>query len=144
MASVQITWRGLAELRAALRALPGELAAEAGREVTGAANDAAAAIRDAYPIGPGDDEHEGGNLRNGVKVVPKSAGRFGASAQVRSTSPHALLFENGTQTRQTALGYNRGAMPPAHVFVPTVVRRRRQMHTALIKIVEGAGFTIRE
>lgn len=144
MASVKLTWRGLQELITALRAIPEELAAEAQREVIRAANETAAAIRDAYPIGPGDDEHEGGNLKKGVKVVEKNAGRWGAAAQVRSTARHARIFESGTQARHTALGYNRGPMPAANIFVPAMIRRRRELHGALIAIVERAGFSIRE
>ena len=144
MASVKLTWRGLEELRAALRALPGELADAAQRAVMAAGNHAAAEIAAAYPVGPGTDQHEGGTLRRGVKAVPQTAGRFGAAVQVRSTARHARIFESGTQTRQTSLGYNRGAMPGANIFVPVMMRRRRELHRELIAIVQQAGFTIRE
>ena len=69
-----------------------------------AAHAAQAEIAAAYPIGPEGRFDNGkpikpGNLRRGVKVVVKEIGPYGVAAQVRSTAPHAWLFEHGTQAR---------------------------------------------
>lgn len=136
--SVELTWIGLDELKAALFNLPADLTAKAAGIVTESAEAAAAEIRAAYPEG------DTGNLRRGVKVGTKGArGAHTVRRVVRSTAPHATLFETGTQTRQTALGYNRGFMPGANIFVPVVVRRRRAMQEDLVRIVEQAGLDVR-
>jgi len=135
--SAALTLIGLDELRAALLALPGELTAKAVGIVSAAADGAAAEIKAAYPEG------ETGNLKRGVRVGTKGGGDFTVRRVVRSTAPHATLFETGTQTRQTALGYNRGFMPGANIFVPVVVRRRRAMFEDLVAIVEQAGLDVR-
>ena len=127
----RFVWQGLSELRAALRALPTELATNAADVVEGAADDAAARIVAAYP-------EKSGELRKGVQVI-KARGQFSTGAIVRNRSPHAHLFEAGTATRHTALGYNRGAMPPGRVFVPIVIRVRRQMERALMAVCKRAG-----
>jgi len=136
--SVELTWIGLEELKKALLDLPADLSARAAGIVEESAEAAAAEIRDAYPEG------DTGNLRRGVKVGTKGGrGEFTVRRVVRSTAPHATLFETGTQTRQTALGYNRGFMPGANIFVPVVVRRRRAMQEDLVWIVEQAGLDVR-
>jgi hypothetical protein len=136
MASVRLSFDGLSDLIAALKALPDALAAEAGKDVHDAANRAAEEVIAAYP-------EVTGNLKQHVKVVTKNAGRYGVVAQVRSTAKHADLYEFGTQARHTALGYNRGTMPPAKKFVPIMARYRRRMQDRLIKVVEAEGFTVR-
>jgi len=141
--SARFRFDGMAELIAGLRQLPADLAGEAGRVVIDAAEGAAAEIREKYPIGPGDDDYEGGNLKSHVKVVEKNAGQFGHVRQVRSSAKHAWIFESGTQTRQTALGYNRGFMPGANIFVPTVRRYRRAMYEDLREILRNAGLDVR-
>jgi hypothetical protein len=37
---------------------------------------------------------------------------FSAGAIVINRAKHAAIFENGTQARHTAIGANRGSMPP--------------------------------
>lgn len=135
--SAGFTFIGLDELRTALLNLPAELTAQAVGIVSAAADDAAAEIKAAYPEG------ETGNLKRGVRVGTRGGGDHTVRRVVRSTAPHATLFETGTQTRQTALGYNRGFMPGANIFVPVVVRRRRVMFEALVAIVEQAGLDVR-
>jgi len=119
--------------------LPRDLTARAVSIVEGEAAGAAAEIKAAYPEG------DTGNLRRGVRVgTPRNAKSDHAVRRVvRSTAPHATLFETGTQTRQTTLGYNRGFMPGANIFVPVVVRRRRAMFDQLVTIVEEAGLDVR-
>jgi hypothetical protein len=126
---------GLDDLRALLRRLPAELRDEATGIVQGSANAAAEEIRAAYP-------DRTGNLRDHVFVSTTVEGTFGVGARVRNTAKHAWLFENGTQTRQTALGANRGAMPAGNVFIPRVIRHRTEMMRALRAMVEAHGLTV--
>jgi len=136
--SATVTWIGLDELRAALLRLPADLTELAAAIVSQAADGAAEEIRAAYPEG------DTGNLRKGVRVGTARGQRdFSVARVVRSTAPHAHLFESGTQTRQTTLGYNRGFMPGANIFVPVVTRRRRDMEEDLIAVVEQAGIDVR-
>jgi len=135
--SATVTWIGLEELQAALLALPADLTELAAAIVAEAADGAAAEIKAAYPEG------DTGNLRRGVRVGTLATGPSSVARVVRSTAPHATLFETGTQTRQTALGYNRGFMPGANIFVPVVTRRRRAMFEDLVAVVEQAGIDVR-
>jgi hypothetical protein len=144
--SATITWIGLAELRAALKNLPAELTGNAAGIVRTAAATAAADIRAAYPEG------ETGNLRKGVRVSDKGGGVHTVRSVVRSTAPHAFLYEYGTQTRQTKAGAGRGWMfkkfglgprVGANVFVPIVERTRRQMFEALLPVLEKSGLDVR-
>jgi hypothetical protein len=133
MASVK--WSGLDELIADLRHLPADLALEASGIVVSAGNDAAQAIRDAYPERTGD-------LKNHVIVVPIDLGSFGAGVAVKNTSKLAYIFENGTQARHTSIGANRGSMPPGHVFVPRIIRYRRAMYDALKDLLVRHGLRV--
>lgn len=133
--SNKLSFQGLDEFRRQLRELPAELTAEASNEVRGAANGAAAEMKRNYPV------HEG-KLRDGVSIDPINAGRYGAGVIVKNTAKHAHIFENGSQTRRTRSGANRGAMPPGHVFVPAAIRARRTMFERLKAIVARAGFKV--
>ena len=135
MASVTLQLIGLPDLIAALRQLPPDLAAEGGAIVVAAADQAAEEIVAAYP-------ERTGNLKHGVKRIGDSKGT-GAFVRVVNTARHAHLFEFGTQSRQTAIGANRGAMPAGNVFIPIVVRRRRAMVDALVALLQRAGLTVR-
>jgi hypothetical protein len=144
--SATVTWIGLEELKAGLLRLPAELTELAEAIVVEASESAAAELRAIYPEG------ETGNLRKGVRVVKvtgkrmsaiKLSEQFTTGRVVRSTAPHAYLFETGTQTRQTELGYNRGSMPGANIFVPLMQQRRREMEEDLVAIVEQAGIDVR-
>jgi len=126
---------GLAELREALRRLPEELRDEARETITREAHAAKDEIYSAYP------DHSG-NLRDHLYVSETAGGRFGAAAVVRNTAKHAWIFENGSQTRQTAIGANRGAMPPAHLFIPTVIRHRRVMYRSLADLMRAKGLQV--
>jgi hypothetical protein len=129
-----LRFEGLDELRDALRALPTELTGEASHEIIGAANGAAADIKRAYPVGTG-------NLRDGVDVIHER-GPFHAGATVRNTSKHAFIFENGTQTRRTSQGWNRGAMPSGRVFIPRMIRARRRMYEQLKALLVRKGLSV--
>jgi hypothetical protein len=132
--------RGLDELRAALRNLPGDLAEEAAVIVEAQAAEAERSIEAGYPEGPT------GNLRRGV-VRESNRSKFGVAAIVRSRAPHAHLFEAGTKPRRTAKGANRGAMPPAaeaQRFVPKAIRARARMFSALKDLVRRAGLVVED
>ncbi len=124
--SASVQWTGLDELKAALRNLPEELAGEGGDIAESEANGAAADIRQGYA-----SHSRSGALAKGVRVTHVEKGKFSAGAIVKSAAKHASIFENGTQARHTDIGANRGSMPPGHVFVPAVVKRRRRMHERL-------------
>lgn len=131
--SSTFVWQGLEELKAQLRALPSELAAEASEIVLSSAQGAKNDMQ--YP-------RRTGNLADHVTVSTVAVGQFGAGAIVKNTSPHAAIYENGTQARHTAIGANRGSMPPGHVFVPAVVRRRRQMYERLKALLVAHGLAV--
>ncbi len=121
---------GLDDLREALRNLPSDLAAEASAIVVAAAE------------GAKSDMHYPGELGNHVSVSTVNEGAYGAGAVVRNASKLAYIFENGTQARHTSIGANRGAMPPGHVFIPAVIRRRARMWGALKALLERHGLTV--
>jgi hypothetical protein len=127
--SVTLRFEGLEALKAKLRALPEDLASEAQGLVEQTAHEAATAIQRAYP-------RRTGTLRNRVYVTHFPQGRFSAGAVVKNTAPHAALFESGTQARHTAIGANRGAMPPGHIFIPAMQRARRAMWDRLKALME--------
>jgi hypothetical protein len=133
MATNRIVWSGLEELKQQLRDLPAALAGEAGSIVLGAADGARADMH--YPRRTGD-------LADHLTITKVTTGPFGAGAVVRNTSKHASLFENGTQARHTAIGANRGTMPPGHVFIPAVIRHRRAMYAQLTDLLVRHGLIV--
>lgn len=139
--SVALKLEGFDELRAALRALPAELAGEAIAIVEKNAIDMMTEVRAVYRL-----HRRTGRLEGGVVVRRLSKSRFGAGIEVRSTAPHAYIVENGTQARHTSLGANRGSMPdsapPAHVFIPAAIRHRRTMREQLKALVERKGLIV--
>jgi hypothetical protein len=135
---VHLRLDGLRELREALLNLPKTLRDEARPLVTEAADTAEAAIAAGYP-------HGTGNLARGLRqVVASSEG--GVRVVLKNVSPHAQLFERGTELRHTSRGFNRGKMPaapPGQSFVARVIRERRRMVEGLIGIVESQGLKVR-
>lgn len=139
MSDNRLTFQGLEELREGLRNLPADLTAEASHIVEAAANGAAAEVRQNYAKGPT------GNLIAGVMVRPSAISTFSAGAIVESKSPHAWLYENGSQVRHTSSGANRGVMPPAppgRAFIPVMIKKRRQMQGQLIELLKRAGLQV--
>ena len=137
--SVSLKIHGINELKQALADLPANLKGQATAIVLDNAHAAANDIRSQYPTGLT------GNLKKGVKVVVKEVGPVGVAAQVRSSAPHAHLWEFGTEARHTKLGWNRGVMkrPPAPVFIPTMIKYRRLMYRKLAAIIEAQGLTVK-
>lgn len=135
MANNRIVWNGMEELKRDLRNLPESLAGDASSIVMQAAEGAAAFIRAGYP------EHTG-NLKRGVIVSRLDQGKVAAGAVVKNTAKHAWIFENGTQARHTKIGANRGSMPPGRVFIPRVIKARRQMYEHLLSMLQQHGLTV--
>lgn len=140
MSNNRLRLDGMAELKQALRNLPRHLTDEASRIVEDTAQGMQGEVVAEYKSKV--KQEVTGNLVNGV-VISRQSGGFTTGAVVKNRSPHAYIFEHGTQVRQTALGYNRGRMPPGRVFVPIAIRRRRQMVDELIAMVEREGFVVR-
>ncbi len=129
-----LTFDGLEDLREALRALPHELAQEAGDVIVETVNTAADEIVAAYP-------DRTGHLRGGVKFSVERS-EFGVVGTVKNTAKLAWIFELGSQARHTEIGANRGSMPPGHVFVPIVMKRRRRMYDQLKDVLAKAGLEV--
>jgi hypothetical protein len=139
MSNNRLVLNGLAELRDALRKLPYELKADAQHIVEGAANGAAAEVKQNYVRG------KTGNLIAGVSVRHSEVGSFGAGAIVINRAKHAWIYENGTQVRHTAKGAYRGVMPPAppgRAFIPVMIKKRRQMYQQLKDLLVRAGLQV--
>ncbi len=134
MSHNRFQFQGLQDLFEGLRNLPPELQAEGGEIVVAHAEAAQTEIQGAYPS-------RTGNLRDHV-TVKTVVGQFSTNAIVKNTAKHAVIFENGTQARHTDLGAARGSMPPGHVFVPVVIRRRRAMYEALKGLIAKKGLVV--
>jgi hypothetical protein len=119
----------------ALAALPVTLRDHAISIVRESADAAEATIRARYPVVTG-------HLRAGLRQVT-SKPRAAIQVQLINDAPHAMLYEYGTVFRHTKLGYARGRMPAAKVFLPEVWRARRAMLADLIHMVEAEGLTVR-
>jgi len=128
---------GLAELKAALRALPAELTREASNIIDASANSAAVEMRTEYG-----KHNVTGEIQGAVGVAHVDAGKYSAGAVVKNSSKLAVIFENGSQARHTALGADRGSMPAAHVFVPIMMRKRREMYRQLRALLERNGLVV--
>jgi len=130
----RFVWNGLEEFKAALRALPAELTDEASGIVEANANAVVAEIQAGYPVRTGD-------LRDHVAVTFTTS-HYATGAVVKNTSKLAYIFENGTQARHNKLGANRGSMPPGHVFIPAIIRRRRVMYEQLADLLTRHGLQV--
>jgi hypothetical protein len=133
--AAHVRFEGLEELRAALRALPATLVGEATGLVQAAAESAKADIVAAYP-------RRTGNLRDHVQVTTPIASAAGVVVVLRNTSKEARYFEHGSQVRHTAIGANRGSMPPGHVFEPRYQKWRRHMWDTLADLLRREGLSV--
>lgn len=136
MANNRLEWNGMEEFKAALRELPEELSGEGGDIVVSHAETAGDDVRAHYEAAA-----VTGNLAKHVRVevLSRSAG---AEAVVKSTAKHAHIYENGTQIRKNKAGKNLGAMPPANVFVPTMIRERKAMVEDLKHLMRTKGLEV--
>lgn len=133
-----VKWSGLEELKTHLRNLPSELTQEASPIVDHAAEVTKASLIQSYPVG------DTGKLRQGVSVK-LDEGASGVRATVISKSPHAHLWEFGTQVRATRQGWNRGKGPSHYNqgLIGIAMGWRRRMHQQLIDVVRKAGFDVK-
>jgi hypothetical protein len=123
--------------------LPDELKGEARHIVEAAANGAAAEIGAKYSV-------RTGHLRDGLQVRPSEVSHFGAGAILINRAKHAWLYDNGSQARhyttKSGARHDTGAMwgktPPTHVFVRTVIRKRRQMYEQLKDLLTRNGLQV--
>lgn len=133
--ATRFVFEGLEELKAELRELPAALAGEASGIVLTRGERAKQDILAAYP-------ERTGALRRGLKLRYLAMGQFGAGIELRNTAPHAQLYEVGSQARHTAIGANRGSMPPGNIFVPTISRQRRAMYGDLRDLLVRHGLEV--
>lgn len=131
MAKLAVKWDGLDTFKQELQVLTGDLVSEAENILITAAHEAAAAVRAAYP-------YRHGGLRGGMTVVP-SRGRTLAGAEVKNLAPHAIIYEDGTTTRATHQGYNRGRMLGTPTFRPITARYRDRALTAVTARIYAHG-----
>lgn len=127
MARTAVVWTGLNEYREQLRAMPQACTREAATMVEGAVNSAFVTISAVY----GAHRHTG-TLQRRLKIMPlRFRGELTTGLELRSGSPIAWLFDNGSQARHHASGKSTGTMwgrtPPTHIFKKTVVQKRREM-----------------
>lgn len=102
---MSVKWSGLDELKRDLMQNSNAMASEAHRLADVYAERAKLEIQNEYP-----DESTGtGNLKRGVRVKRSSGSGWRVYATVRSTAPHAHLYEYGTVNRSFN-GANRGRM----------------------------------
>lgn len=137
----KFAFSGLEELKAELRNLPAELKGEGTEIVMGAATRAKAEVHAIYAA-----HRVTGELAKGLTLTVEAIGPFGTRAVVRNRGNLAWLFENGSQTRQyiTVRGNKHvtGKMPPAHVFIPAMIRHRATMYQQLAALLERHGLTV--
>ena len=129
--TAKVTLTGFTELLTDLDAMrPQSLAEEAFEIVDDAVETAAASLIQAYPLG------ETGGLRRGVKKSVKQT-RTGVVGTVKSTAPHAHLWEFGSEVRATREGFHRGRMPSQynHGLVGIALRWRKRMRAQLVAIL---------
>jgi hypothetical protein len=133
--SNRLVWRGLDELRRGLDDLATTLTRRGEAIAAASAHAAEADIRRSYP-------RRTGALQQGLRVDVESAGPYAVRYVVRNTHPLAGVFEMGTAARHTALGANRGAMPPGRVFVPRMQRERRAMYEEMKAAIAAEGLVV--
>ena len=127
---------GLREMLLELRQLPEKAAAAGGALVEEHTNAAADSIIEQYP-------EVSGNLKAGVKRSVRRS-KDGATGRVVSSAPHAFIFETGTASRQTSLGYNRGPMPGRKIYIPTMQKERAALEHDLAQLLRSYGLEVVE
>jgi hypothetical protein len=133
--SVWFKWTGLDEEIAQFATLARDLTASAAPEVETAAQAAKTAIYAGYP-------RRTGNLKDHLAVVLHTDATR-TEAVVVNTSPHAAVFERGSQARHIAIGANRGSMPANPLFSATMIRWRRGLYSGPIpRVLTDMGLTV--
>jgi hypothetical protein len=134
-------WDGLKEFREELRKLPEECRGEAAKVVEGEVNAAYVTVKRVY------EAHRfTGFLSSKLAIQPlKVRGALTTGLVLKSGSPLAWLFDNGTQARHyitvNGVTHQTGRMPGFHVFGRTVAFTRRKIRNLLIEMVRRHGAT---
>lgn len=140
--SAKFRFDGLAALKAELDALPTNLTGEADKIVEGNANGAVLDLKRGYG-----DHIFTGKLLKMVTSAKVATGPFGVAVKVRSNSPLAWLFDNGSQARHKRSGASTGRMwgktPPTHLFVRTLIKARQELTTKLSDLLIRNGISVR-
>lgn len=136
--SVSFEWKGFDELLAAFQSLPKDLADEASPLAIDQATAAAFAIKGAWA-----SHRRSGEMDQKLRVSALKAGAYARGATVIDSSEHALWFENGTAARHTKQGWDRGAMPPAHIFGPALARARSRFYGDVAQLLQAHGMDVR-
>jgi hypothetical protein len=134
---MSVEWHGLEEYQALLKNFPASLVGETAHYADDAVNGAAVAIRQVYGA-----HRRSGNLQKRVTVSNMSRGQFVVGKVLKSTAPHAALFEYGSQARHTNIGANRGSMPATPTFVPTVQKFRRGLYAQVTALLVRHGAVV--
>ena len=133
--TVWFQWTGFTELVDQFATLARDLTTDAAPDVEAAAQAAKQTIYAGYPRRTGD-------LKDHLAVMLTTEGTR-TKAVVINTSPHAAVFERGSQARHTAIGANRGSMPANPLFSATMIRARRSLYaTPIPRVLEDMGLTV--
>jgi len=124
---------GLDAFKARLRQLPEDLKAESRGIVAEHVDAAESTIRAGYS-----GHRRSGNLEKGLYSNAKET-KFGVTSTLRNRAPHAWLFEVGTEMDRRG---GTGRMPAAKIFIPAVMKARRDMMRDLIDLVERHGLKV--
>jgi hypothetical protein len=128
-----MVWRGLREYLAELQKLPEEAKAEAAKQIEGEVNAAYVTVKRVYL-----DHQHTGTLAKRLTIAPMAGGLV-----LRSGSPIAWLFDNGSKARHWATGKSTGAMwgktPPTHIFAATVAKGRRRLTLLFKEMLKRRG-----
>jgi hypothetical protein len=145
MSQMQFVFEGLDELKAALRALPADLTAEAAHIVEGHANQAYLQIKTVYQA-----HRRSGLLAKMLTIAERKEKPDSYAVVIRSNDPIAWIFDNGSQARHWLRGNNKSTgtmwgktpMPPLHIFSGTMARERRGMWIDLKELLIRKGITV--
>lgn len=134
--SASFRFDGLADLYAALKTLPEDLARDAAPDVERFGEGAMSQIHNGYPSVTG-------HLREGLSLNISTEGAR-ARVEVRNDSPHALLFERGTEVRHWTTGKSTGRAPANPIFTATMMRARRGLLTGPVpQLLVAYGMEVR-
>jgi len=131
MAKSGFRWDGLKEYRDRLEQLPEACRVEAARTIEGEVNAAYVRIARVY----GEHVHTGTLKRRLVMSPLKVSGQLTTGIVLRSGSPIAWLFDNGSEARHYteasgtphSTGKMWGKTPPTHIFARTVGFSKRKI-----------------
>jgi len=131
-------WDGLKEFREEIRKLPEACRGEAAKVVEAEVNGAYVTIKRVY------EAHVWtGTLSRRLAIAPLEVKGQTTGVVLRSGSPLAWLFDNGSQARHyvTVNGKQHltGRMPGFHIFGRTAAFTRRKIRALLIEMVKRHG-----